>query len=339
MRHSAAVLLGVVAASAVVAIGATGVGLFLPPAALDDGSVRVVRIAGALAALVGLVALLVQRGRLRSDDRRDPDPAAAGLVAAAMTMGLLALVALLAPPVGVEDGVGGGSAIGTEGSKINPEATSPLPPPPPSQTAPVTEGFDDGGDVEEPDWQVSQREVGSGPVSDEDGLDWGNIFLLILLLAVVVAVVVTAILGLRGRLGRRRQEVPPDVPVAAADAEEGLRESFGEVAYEGGDPGQQITAAYHRLLAALTTAGAPRHPQEAPHEHLRRVLGPLGVDPEPMHRLTELYVAARFSEHPITERHRAAAAEALEVSLAGLRPARDRPGAKESSPAPEEVDA
>lgn len=339
MRHSAAVLLGVVAASAVVAIGATGVGLFLPPAALDDGSVRAVRIAGALAALAGLVALLVQRRRLRSDDRRDPDPAAAGLVAAAMTMGLLALVALVAPPVGVEDGVGGGSPIGAEGSKINPEATSTLPPPPPSRTAPVTEGFGDEGGGEEPDWQVSQQEGGSGLVSDEDGLDWGNILLLILLLAVVVAVVVTAILGLRGRLGRRRPEVPPEMPLSPADAELGLPESFGEVAYEGGDPRQQITAAYHRLLAALTAAGAPRHPHEAPHEHLRRVLGPLGVAPEPMYRLAELYVAAQFSERSIMERHRTAAAEALEVSLAGLRPARHSAGAKESSPVPEEVDA
>lgn len=338
MRRSAAVLLGVVAASAVVAIGATGVGLLLPPAELDDGSVRVVRITGALAALAGLVALLVQRRRLRSDDRRDPDPAAAGLVAAAMTMGLLALVALLAPPVGVGDGVGGGSASGTEGSKVNPEATSTLPPPPPSKTAPVTEGFGDGGDVEEPDWQVSQGEGGSGLISDDGGLDWGNILLLILLLAVGVAVAVTAILGLRGLRARRRQEVPPDVPLGAGDAEAGLRGSFGEVAYEGGDPGQRITVAYHRLLAALTAAGAPRHPHEAPHEHLRRVLGPLGVAPEPMHRLAELFVAAQFSERSITERHRAAAAEALEVSLAGLRPARDSVGARESSPVPEDVD-
>ncbi|MEJ2677936.1 MAG: DUF4129 domain-containing protein, partial [Gemmatimonadota bacterium] len=56
-----------------------------------------------------------------------------------------------------------------------------------------------------------------------------------------------------------------------------------------------------------------------PYEHLDRALGPLHVEPGPMHRLAELYVIAQFSEHPVTEAHRATAAEALEASLNGLQ--------------------
>jgi hypothetical protein len=63
--------------------------------------------------------------------------------------------------------------------------------------------------------------------------------------------------------------------------------------------------------------------QEAPYEHLHRVLAPLGIRPGPLHRLAGLYVMAQFSERPVTEEHRAAAALSLEVSLEGLRELHD----------------
>lgn len=152
---------------------------------------------------------------------------------------------------------------------------------------------------------------------------------LLLILLVVVVALRARILG--RRLWRRREVLPPDEPLAPEDAEAGLEASLGEVARDGGDPRRQITAAYRRLLEALAEAGAPRLPQEAPHEHLHRALGRLGVPPRPLHRLTALYVAAHFSERPMVERHRAAAADALQVSLASLRAAHGTLGRRGSA--------
>jgi hypothetical protein len=119
--------------------------------------------------------------------------------------------------------------------------------------------------------------------------------------------------------------IEPESLIDEEDAEAALLASLAEVLRDGGDPRKQVTAAYHRLLTALAEVGAPRQVQEAPHEHLYRTLGSLGVRPEPLHRLTGLYVIAQFSERPLSDRHRIAAVEALEVSLASLRRLGERP--------------
>ena len=85
------------------------------------------------------------------------------------------------------------------------------------------------------------------------------------------------------------------------------------------DPRQAVIAAYARLLDGLRDAGAGREPAEAPFEHVARVLGTLGVRPEPLRQLTALFAEARFSTHPITEAQRAAALTALEDARADLR--------------------
>ena len=85
------------------------------------------------------------------------------------------------------------------------------------------------------------------------------------------------------------------------------------------DPTTAIDRAYAVLLAALADAGGARRPQEAPHEHLHRVLGPLGVRPAPTHLLADLFVLARFSPHAVTDVHRQDATRALEAALADLR--------------------
>jgi hypothetical protein len=140
---------------------------------------------------------------------------------------------------------------------------------------------------------------------------------LLMILLFIVAIVVS--IALAGRFGARREEEAGETAaLAAEDAEAMLRASLGAFDYDGDDPRLQITAAYHRLLVALADAGAPREPQEAPHEYLYRALGPLGVRPAPMHRLTELYVIAQFSELPITTDHRADAIAALEEGLRDL---------------------
>jgi hypothetical protein len=311
LARSVPVVLLVIAASAIVAIGATGVGLLLPRANLNGGWVLAVRIAGTAALAAGVAGLIVQRRQLRSNEDRRPDPTAAALVVAATIMAVLAVVARLAPAARIVNDISQeASTAAADSLEVNNEASAAGSS---RSSGPGIGGLGLGLVREGSERRVAQRDVVEGNRSILREV--GRIFPLVLLI-VMVAI---GVLALRGRMGRGRRELPPDIPVVAADAEAGLEASLGEVAYEGDDPRGQITAAYHRLLAALAAAGAPRKPQEAPHEHLHRALGPLGVQPEPMHRLTELYVVAQFGERPVTERHRAAAAEALEACLVSLR--------------------
>ena len=113
-------------------------------------------------------------------------------------------------------------------------------------------------------------------------------------------------------------DVVPEAPHAAKELEAAMQRFVVDLAEERPDPENQITSAYHRLLAALERAGFPRLPQEAPHEHLHRVLVQLGVSPDPMRRLTELYVFAEFGRSQIGAAHREAASDALQVSLEAL---------------------
>jgi hypothetical protein len=325
--HPAAIVVLVIAAGTLVAVGAAGAGLILPP--VDPNLTWVVRLVGGLAAAAGLAALLYQRRRLLSRTDRHYDPAVAAFVAAASIMGTVAALALLGgnatferepvPGVAASQAVGGGE----EGAG-----------PPRSEREPSGFGGGFGRSVggDRSDGPRTIREAGSGPGEDDAGCDWRGLgpVAAVLLLILLLATVAIALWILRRRWGEPGQDLPDDVPVAAADAEAGLRASLDEVAYTGHDPRGQITAAYRRLLVALAEAGAPRQPQEAPYEHLRRALGPLAVDPAPMHRLAELFVIAQFSDHPVTDGHRAAAAEALESALAHLRAA---------EPVPEVADA
>lgn len=196
-------------------------------------------------------------------------------------------------------------------------------------------------DVEVDD-QANESGRDSNDSSDEDdgGLDFGAFFKGLLYALLVGAGVLAIMLLLRAqgqfewpwKRKKQAEEVTPDAPpVDAADAEAGLEASLA-IAQDTGDPRQQITAAYHRLLLALAQTGGARQPQEAPHEHLNRVLGPLGVRPEPVHQLAELYVMAQFSERPITDQHQAAAVTALEQTLTDLRAALPPPPPPDGQP-------
>jgi Domain of unknown function (DUF4129) len=325
MRRWLPIVLLVVAATAVVAIGAAGTGLLLPSARLAGGWGALVRITGAAAAVAGVVALVLQRRRLldrdrpthgRSNQDRRYDPTVAAFATAATLMVLMAALSLLAPArVNVQGS--GGTQVASQPSPTDGEAGRR-----PRGSVPSNGGMQGLG----LGLVRGSPGVGGSPVTAGaaagDVANHGYLGRLagFLVLVILFGATVLGILALTGRLGRRRPS-PPLVPVAAEDAEAGLEASLGEVAYDGPDPRRQITAAYHRLLHALSEAGAPREPQEAPHEHLYRVLGPLGVRAEPMHTLTELYVIAQFTERPIHERHRIAAAGALEAGLSSLRSA------------------
>ena len=319
MRRVAVIAL-VIAVSAIVAMAGTGVGLFVPPA-VDAGWLWLFRIGGGVAAVTGLAALLLLRRRLPAVGDRAPDPTAAALASAATIMCVLLVSALLAPrapqldedpnreprTASAEDSASG---AGSGSAGLLPQASG-------SQSGGAGgPGRSRGG---RRNAQTDRAGNPQGTEGDEAGiLDRLSDGLLLLL----VFIGLVSFLALTGRLGRASGESPLPVPVSVADAEAGFEASLGEVSYAGSDPRSQITAAYHRLLAALAAAGAPREPQEAPYEYLNRALGPLGVRPEPMHRLTELYVIAQFSAYRVTEHHRVMAVESLEDGLLGLRTAR-----------------
>lgn len=132
---------------------------------------------------------------------------------------------------------------------------------------------------------------------------------------------------LHGRL-RPRRVAPPaavsDPPAPPGRAQDPAAAGAGlaatlEAMLLDPDPATAIVAAYARLLDALDDAGYGRRPQEAPHEHLRRVLQPLGARPGPVHDLADLFVLARFGQAPLTDDHRSAAIAALRSAVDDLR--------------------
>lgn len=111
---------------------------------------------------------------------------------------------------------------------------------------------------------------------------------------------------------------PEPVGVPTTSMEEGLAGVLRAMLADP-DPRTSVIGAYARLLTAMAEAGHPRRAEEGPHEHLWRTLGPLGVRRQPVHRLAELFVRARFTPRPVTEADRHAAIAALADAVADLR--------------------
>src|SRR5688572_23272942 len=86
-----------------------------------------------------------------------------------------------------------------------------------------------------------------------------------------------------------------------------------------GAPGNAIVECWHRFETQAAAAGLSRRPWETSSEFTLRLLDLAAADHRAVSRLAELYREARFSEHPMTEAHRAAAREALAVIHDGLR--------------------
>jgi hypothetical protein len=283
----------VAAGVAVVAVAATGAGLLVPGADLGDPARRALRIGGIVVAVLGLAALVAPLGGRAYAGWQLPSvlATAAGVVAAVVVLTL------------------------AHSDVTTPEGT---PPPATSPERQTTSSL-----------PTSSTTSTTRPVAEEPGDDAGPGRLIAILALVLALATVAGALGVRAwqrgwRLTRPRVriEAADPLPVAADAAEAGLGASL-DVALEpaDGEPEMRgrIVAAYARLLDALAEAGGPRLPQEAPHEHLDRVLGPLGVRPGPLHELAALFVLARFSTHPVTGEHRAAAVAALEAAIADLR--------------------
>jgi hypothetical protein len=77
------------------------------------------------------------------------------------------------------------------------------------------------------------------------------------------------------------------------------------------DPRRAVIACYARMEGAFDRAGFARVPSEAPLEFLTRALGELRVRPAAIELLTRAFEEAKFSHHPIGERMRDDAIEAL----------------------------
>lgn len=333
LRRVTPLVLLVVAASALLAIAANGIRLIPPAIPLGGRWTWVVRIAGAAAVGAGVLGLLRQRSSLKAEDERGPDPTAVALQTAACAMGLLAVAALLfaprqSPPEEVSPGRTATSSVPAPDSGAADTR--------PGTQLPLMGSGGAGG-------RGGSRPSGGGGVpstlspTQPGTMASGSLLQRlsrILVFLVLLASVMIGFLILTGRLKFGRGNQPPDEEiepslgeeeedsepeVAPADAEAGLEASLAAMDAARGDPRRQITAAYYRLLLALAASGAPRQPQEAPHEHLDRALGPLGIRSESLHLLAGLYVLAQFSERPVTDRHRTAAVEALKLSLSSLR--------------------
>jgi hypothetical protein len=86
----------------------------------------------------------------------------------------------------------------------------------------------------------------------------------------------------------------------------------------GGHPRNAIVACWDRFEEQAERVHASRKPWETSSEFTLRLLEAVSADADSVSRLESLYREARFSEHEITEDHRAAAIEALRAIHASL---------------------
>ncbi len=308
---SLSVVLWIVAASFLVARSSSGIRLLPPPTELPGPWVWIVRLTGMAAAGLGLILLLSPPGGSREPPGRSGTRSPSeSLRSAASIMGLLAFVALLvAPPRG--SGAGTRRGPPTTAEEAGPDE--------PGGARGSLPGLLPGNG-----WGGGAGGGGRGAGSDGLGVVAAapqppqSLLRRLARYLPFFLILMAVLLGLF-LVRRRRRPAGPDALLHPEDVEAGLLASLDEVMSGCGDPRGQIAAAYRTLLSALTRAGAACRPQEAPHEHLYRVLGPLGVHPEPLHRLAGLHVMAQFSGRSVTERHRGSAVSALEDSLDAIR--------------------
>lgn len=309
----AAVVLPALAAAVAVAFAATGTGLLPHGAEIGDAAALGIRVGGVGLAAVGVLALVSRWGGAA---RVAPRDLAAVLVAAGVAMAAVTALTFPVSEAAYTPPDGGEATTTTESTTTTTEPT----------TTTTERVDDDAADA----WTF-------------DLFGFIAFLVPVVLLLVVVGLLVFALAHLLGlasqsawRRALRREGAPPvpgqAVPLDVAAARAGLEASLDAVTGNRPDasPRDAISDAYARLLAALADAGAARRKHEAPHEHLDRVLNPLGVRSEPLHRLADLFVLARFSQHPVTAAHRDDASGALREALADLREA----GGRRARPAP-----
>jgi hypothetical protein len=111
---------------------------------------------------------------------------------------------------------------------------------------------------------------------------------------VLVLLAGTAVALLAGRHARRAPRLLPRSSQEAVSL--ALDESLDDLRNEP-DLRRAIVAAYARMERALAAAGIAREPAEAPFEYLERALRSLDTNAGAVHRLTDLFEWAKFSQH------------------------------------------
>ena len=158
---------------------------------------------------------------------------------------------------------------------------------------------------------------------DDASIPWGRL-LYVLLIGLLAIAVIAGLCLLAIRWSRRaprstpRIVVPqPEEPEPDVDLGPALTSSL-DTLEDDLDPRAAICAAYGTLLERLASSGLARRPEEAPEEHMVRCLAQANLPERPVRELLDLFTVARFSTHPITERHRDAAISAMREILAAI---------------------
>lgn len=146
---------------------------------------------------------------------------------------------------------------------------------------------------------------------------WG----LKLAIAAIVALVLFMVIR---DLWRRRPAPVPDQATDAAPIDtlpEVLLEGAGArmEELETGTPTNAVVACWVRLEEEVAAAGLTEDRSRTSSEVVARVLGRYDVDADALAELAALYREARFSEHALSEAHRARARDALTTVHVDLR--------------------
>jgi hypothetical protein len=233
--------------------------------------------------------------------------AVAAVLAAALLVVVLVTWAASIGPGGVLEGPGV-QAERSSPAEQPPESKAPPPSPAPPRTDNLPRAANDGGPAEA----------------------WIRAIAFVVLVATVcLALFLLFLLARRLRESydarRRRDERPEEVAfeviqTPAVVAREILHDAEAQrLVLAAGPPGNAIVECWHRFETQAAAAGLSRQPWETSSEFTLRILELVAADDRAVFRLAGLYREARFSEHTMTEAHRAAALEALDVIHHGLR--------------------
>lgn len=208
-------------------------------------------------------------------------------------------------------------------SSPTPVFTSPSQP----ENTPPTSGATFGQQDPPPDRKASDSASSDLPF---------NIVVTEYVLMVIFAVALLMIIVSRARERRRRRRMTADLaePIdvdeltdseLSASLAATVAARLAEMA--AGSPRNAIVRCWMELEEAVAEAGLDRNPALTAAEFTREVLGRLAVDRGAITVLSDLYREARFSEHDLTEEHRARATAAL-LALQDQLPSRPVPHAE-----------
>ena len=196
------------------------------------------------------------------------------------------------------------------------------------------DGFDPAGPPSAEPTPTATAGSDDAPFANPPGTETHEWVRLVALLLQVAIMLLAAYLLLRyvllpaGRWARSRarqrrryraEERDADEFTVLAPAEAVAREMVADAAAQRdlllatAVPGDGVVACWHRFETQAEAAGMARHPWETSSEYTMRVLDLVDADQPAVSRLGALYREARFSEHALTEEHRAQAVAALDA--------------------------